>query len=256
MHLEQILHSNVKIELDNFIDLSGTSLPPSDFTTHQDEILVIFSEDEMDIDTEVTSLFKKETGYHDGGDLESESMVINESDGVDESDDEEYDSNKNPSSDENDASNIEDDSLSTIWLDDDVKMVKIETGLKSITTRLKVQAVEYMKGVPTAWPIPHQMTAYVIDLSDNKYHLTDKNGQLLPVDAIIKDKDKDSWEGTSGQKDSPAQVLNILGSKAVLCCQSHIKCQGIWACEYADSELLNVTCCVLDLDANEAHIHA
>ncbi|KAF9013084.1 hypothetical protein BDQ17DRAFT_1419266 [Cyathus striatus] len=139
----------------------------------------------------------------------------------------------------------------TVWLDEDVETIEVEqlkTGHISVTKRVKVRTVEYVEAVPTAWPIPYEPTAYVLDLSDLKYNLTDKNGRVLSVDAIIKDKDKDSWGGTSGRKDSSARVLNnILGPHEVVC---------VWACEYSDPELLHVTRRELDPDANNALIDA
>ncbi|KAF8990948.1 hypothetical protein BDQ17DRAFT_1433437 [Cyathus striatus] len=99
-------------------------------------------------------------------------------------------------------------------------------------------------------------SAYVLDLSDARYNLHDKFGQQYSVDALIKNKDRDSWGGTNGKADSLSQVLNVFGPSEVVCRRSRLTCQGIWACERADPNLINVTCGELDPDANHHLIEA
>jgi len=51
-----------------------------------------------------------------------------------------------------------------------------------------VERVEYLNDLPSYWPIPEVYVAYVLDLSDPKFNIKDKDGNLIPVDALISDK--------------------------------------------------------------------
>ena len=51
-----------------------------------------------------------------------------------------------------------------------------------------MERVEYLKDIPSYWPIPEDLVAYVLDLSDPKFEVKNKDGELLPVDALICDK--------------------------------------------------------------------
>ncbi|KAF8986525.1 hypothetical protein BDQ17DRAFT_1548458 [Cyathus striatus] len=142
--------------------------------------------------------------------------------------------------------------------DNDVKTIKLEYNEGkpiSITKQAKVEVVEYLRGIPTAWPVPECPTAYVLDLTDERYNLQDKVGQQYSADTLIKNK-MDSWGGTNGRADSFSWVFNVLGSSEVACHHSHLTCRGIWVCECADAKLINVTCHELDQDANRSLIQA
>jgi hypothetical protein len=61
----------------------------------------------------------------------------------------------------------------------------VHTGQFSVTQKLKVQRIEYLPELTSVWPIPRVPTAFVIDLTDERYDITDNDGDLLPVDCII-----------------------------------------------------------------------
>ncbi|KAJ7820624.1 hypothetical protein B0H13DRAFT_2291952 [Mycena leptocephala] len=56
---------------------------------------------------------------------------------------------------------------------------------EEVTQKLKVQRIEYLPELTSVWPIPRVPTAFVIDLTDERYDITDNDGDLLPVDCII-----------------------------------------------------------------------
>ncbi|TFK36025.1 hypothetical protein BDQ12DRAFT_668164 [Crucibulum laeve] len=61
----------------------------------------------------------------------------------------------------------------------------------------------------TIWldPILRIKTDYILDLCDVKYDIHDENmDELLTVDAIVKNKDQDSWTGTTGEADSKVSL--------------------------------------------------
>ncbi|KAF8994005.1 hypothetical protein BDQ17DRAFT_1431274 [Cyathus striatus] len=180
-------------------------------------------------------------------DLTSESDTSEDSD-MDLSSDPESDTPENSSHMDTDEHHFEfsDAIKPTVWLDKDVETIKLEYNngqLISITKQAKVEVVEYLRGIPMAWPVPERPTTYVLDLSDARYNLHDKFGQQYSVDALIKNKDRDSWGSTNGKADSLTRVLNVFGP-------------SIWACEHADPNLINVTCRELDPDANHHLIEA
>jgi hypothetical protein len=76
--------------------------------------------------------------------------------------------------------------LQTDWQDDDVtsRMVCEKTKL---TRQLEVERIEYLTEIPSVWPVPRVATAYVLDLRDAKFHVSEK-GKILTADALIKNK--------------------------------------------------------------------
>ena len=72
----------------------------------------------------------------------------------------------------------------TVWLDEGL----ISNKPCKITRQRSVERVEYLKDIPSYWPIPEDFVAYVLDLSDPKFEIKNKDGELLPVDALICDK--------------------------------------------------------------------
>ncbi|KAF8961308.1 hypothetical protein BDZ97DRAFT_1760046 [Flammula alnicola] len=100
----------------------------------------------------------------------------------------------------------------TIWLDLDVSS-EVSNVRQQLHRRLTVDSVEYVKGLPSYWPIPRDKCAYLVDFSDSKYEIYDEEGKLLPVDPLIKNKDQDLWTGCTDKGDSTTSFEN-LGSSA------------------------------------------
>jgi len=82
-------------------------------------------------------------------------------------------------------SDSESESSSTTRLDEDISSM-VKCGPFQVTRQCTVDYIEYLSALPTYWPVPRDKRAYLIDLSDPKYNIKDKNGKLLPVDALIK----------------------------------------------------------------------
>jgi len=131
-----------------------------------------------------------------------------------------------------------------------------------------VDAVEYISDLPSYWPVPRNTKrAYVVDLSDPKYNVYDKNGRLMTVDALIKNavsrgayflyspcgfnslyyliQEQDSWTGCTGNgpRDSrpkiPSSVFRLKDGKEILCRRSRLTCAGFSACEYINPALVD-----------------
>jgi len=77
-----------------------------------------------------------------------------------------------------------DQPISSNWLDDSI-LSTVKQG-PMITRQCKVDTVEYLSDLPSYWPVPRNKRAYVVDLSDPKFNVYDKNGKLMMVDALIK----------------------------------------------------------------------
>jgi len=146
------------------------------------EVLELFSsDDEMEIDIPGVELDKgmsSDTAV--GDDFEPE---------IDSEDDEDphsflYDDKMSDCSSDL-ASDSELESSSTTWLDDGISSM-VKHGPFQVTRQCTVDYIEYLSALPTYWPVPRDKRAYLIDLSDTKYDVKDKNGKLLPVDALIK----------------------------------------------------------------------
>ncbi|KAJ6607624.1 hypothetical protein B0H10DRAFT_2227630 [Mycena sp. CBHHK59/15] len=143
-----------------------------------------------------------------------------------------------PSADESESEGGLQDS-DTLWLDDGLSS-RVRIGEMRVTSNVTVQRVEYVPGLPSAFPIPEIATAFVVDLHDAQYNLTDKHGKLYTVDALIKNKDNDSFEGPTGTGDSKVLVTFQPGQPPILCRRSRLGCKGSYACEHTDTALLDV----------------
>ncbi|THU80082.1 hypothetical protein K435DRAFT_810173 [Dendrothele bispora CBS 962.96] len=97
----------------------------------------------------------------------------------------------------------------TKWFDPNIQSEVLEhvDGFFCITRELRVKRLEFLTNIPMYWPIPVVSTAFILDLRDQKFVQYDKNGKLMSVDALIKNKvdivfftltDQDSWRGGTG----------------------------------------------------------
>jgi len=73
----------------------------------------------------------------------------------------------------------------TVWLDPTISST-VQYGKFCITRQYTATAFETVTGLPSYWPVPRDKRAFLLDLSDPKYDVYDKNGKLMAVDAIIK----------------------------------------------------------------------
>jgi hypothetical protein len=79
------------------------------------------------------------------------------------------------------------DVSTTQWLDPEIKS-QVSNQPRRLNRQLLVERVEYLSEIPTYWPVPHQKTAYILDLRDPKFDVVHDKGELLSVDALIKNK--------------------------------------------------------------------
>ncbi|KDR65997.1 hypothetical protein GALMADRAFT_131200 [Galerina marginata CBS 339.88] len=130
----------------------------------------------------------------------------------------------------------------TVWLDSDVTST-VSFRPRQLNRERSVDEVETVIGLPSYYPVPRTKRAYILDLSDNKYQLNDDSNdhKLIPLDALVKDKDQDSWRGGTGKGDSTVAVDIFGNGKLVSCRRSRLKCCGVWACTKVDRKLVDCT---------------
>ncbi|KAJ6580603.1 hypothetical protein B0H10DRAFT_1962514 [Mycena sp. CBHHK59/15] len=63
-------------------------------------------------------------------------------------------------------------------------MVRTFEGNLTSDSRMYVENIEYLTEIPSVWPVPRVPTAYVVDLSAEKFRIYE-GGKLLPVDILI-----------------------------------------------------------------------
>ena len=56
----------------------------------------------------------------------------------------------------------------TVWLDEGL-ISKVSNKPCKVTRQKSVERVEYLKDIPSYWPIQEDFVAYVLDLSDPKF---------------------------------------------------------------------------------------
>jgi hypothetical protein len=150
------------------------------------------------------------------------------------------------------------DVSTTQWLDPEIKS-QVSNQPRRLNRQLLVERVEYLSEIPTYWPVPHQKTAYILDLRDPKFDVVHDKGELLSVDALIKNKvcpntavspssvyisllfsqDQDSWTGGTGGGDSKPS-FDIFTGESIPCRRSRLECAGFHACSHVNPKLLNV----------------
>lgn len=159
-------------------------------TENGTEILELLSSDEeMEIDIPVQT---EDTGMSSDtvvGDLDMDSDGDDYDENVSLSgsisvNDKMSDKTDSSSSDSDSDSDMEEPS-STVWLDPTVSST-VKHGHVQLTRQRSVEHVEYLSCLPSYWPVPRDKTAYIVDLSDAKYNIKDKNGNITTVDALIK----------------------------------------------------------------------
>ncbi|KAJ7775300.1 hypothetical protein B0H16DRAFT_1449930 [Mycena metata] len=128
----------------------------------------------------------------------------------------------------------------TLWADPEISST-VQTGVFEITQEVTVQRIEYLTEIASLYPVPEVSTAFVIDLQHPKYAIINKrSGNLYTVDALIKNKDNDSWDGGTGTADSKVMVTFEPGTPATECRRSRLDCKGGYACECVEENLVNV----------------
>ncbi|KAJ6595420.1 hypothetical protein B0H10DRAFT_2090007 [Mycena sp. CBHHK59/15] len=143
----------------------------------------------------------------------------------------------------------------TLWQDQGLKS-QVRVGAFRVTKEVTVQRVKYLNFLPSLYPILLELTAIVVDLSHPKYNIEDDKKQLRSMDALIKNKDNDSWKGNTGTADSKVWVTFEDGADPIQCRRSRLKCSGSYFCEQVDQTLINVERRYLDPATRDAVFEA
>ncbi|PPQ98092.1 hypothetical protein CVT26_003262, partial [Gymnopilus dilepis] len=126
---------------------------------------------------------------------------------------------------------------------------------KKVTRSLWVQHIKDLDDIPAQWDVTRELTAYVVDLTDNdKFDLDKKSiiqwirhevrsSCLLHVSVGLRfffGKCQCSLTGNSGHSRGEVYVeAGILSEEKVWCRRGEYTCNGIKACEYIDKTLLD-----------------
>ncbi|KAJ7177631.1 hypothetical protein C8R46DRAFT_1328221 [Mycena filopes] len=127
----------------------------------------------------------------------------------------------------------------TRWLDPEISSLA-RIGAFRVTTDVTVERAEYLAEFPSLYPIFATPTAIIINAQHPKFNIAKKDGGIHSVDAMIKNKDNDSWGGNTGTGDSKVLVTFEPGKPPIFCRRSRLKCKGAFVCERVDPRLLDV----------------
>ncbi|KAK1229823.1 hypothetical protein PQX77_007103 [Marasmius sp. AFHP31] len=122
----------------------------------------------------------------------------------------------------------------TVWLDEGIySEVLMPCRQVEITARqCKVQWVKRIRGgFLSYYPIPHEPTAYIVDVSGSEY--ADCEGK---IDMLIAGH-QESWHGALEKGDNKPSLLIFTGQKIKARCLCQY-CAGVTACERVDPTLI------------------
>ncbi|KAJ7206863.1 hypothetical protein GGX14DRAFT_396796 [Mycena pura] len=123
----------------------------------------------------------------------------------------------------------------TKWLDAGVTST-VRTVHRNLTGsgQTFVEEIEYVKGIPSGFPVPRRAKAYVVD--GTGIDERDEDGHLIPMDILFRNADNDSWHSHGG-KGTPVKVTFGPG-ETYECYRKRHNCNGCAACEYVDPSLM------------------
>jgi hypothetical protein len=188
------LSNPIKKELQDVLDLSfdasdasrrthGTPVGTRQIQEGGKEVFLILDSDSEGEDSVALPSLR------DGDDGMSSDTVVGDFGGFDSDSDHDVPVEVNYSdSDIDPMSDIEVEWHQTLWLDEGLTSHHVSNKPCKVTRQRSVERVEYLNDLPSYWPIPEVYVAYVLDLSDPKFDIKNKDGDLLPVDALICDK--------------------------------------------------------------------
>ncbi|KAJ6541306.1 hypothetical protein B0H10DRAFT_2392116 [Mycena sp. CBHHK59/15] len=127
-----------------------------------------------------------------------------------------------------------------VWTDPGVssKVVDFPDGIP-ITGKTRVFHIELVNGIPSQFPIPEELTAFIV--CADTLAAEDKR---KTIDAILKDYDPHSYSGSTGSRREPdafviGSLFGLDPSVRVACRRVEAKCRGVVACESLDAAFLN-----------------
>ncbi|CAK5264039.1 unnamed protein product [Mycena citricolor] len=130
----------------------------------------------------------------------------------------------------------------TKWLDRNLTSDSW-TNTHKVMAKLTVERIERLTGIPSIWPVPEKLTAFLIDrtkLMESGEELKDGDGNLRTIDALIKNKDQDSWASNTGKGDTSPMVVYTPGGKPIESRRARLDCkvQGGFACRNVNPVLM------------------
>ncbi|KIJ23466.1 hypothetical protein M422DRAFT_56824 [Sphaerobolus stellatus SS14] len=115
-----------------------------------------------------------------------------------------------------------------------------QTSSVKVTRKTRVGLIILVKGVPQAWAVPKDGSAYLLDLTDSPEVLEVPDGKPKSMDSLIRAMDEDSWGGSSSRTEGNCTVAaGIFGDESIRVRKATLHCNGLNVCECLDSVLLN-----------------
>ncbi|KAJ7804925.1 hypothetical protein B0H14DRAFT_2611872 [Mycena olivaceomarginata] len=125
-----------------------------------------------------------------------------------------------------------------------------------LTREEAVDEIIELSSIPSTWAVPRIPTAYRVDLS-HALDLLKVGNRTLKIDRYLRKEgkfrlalgllspellelqDQDSWGGSGGHSIGDALVTGLFPgqTEALKCRRSHLKCNGVWTCEFIDPGL-------------------
>ncbi|KAJ7323299.1 hypothetical protein DFH08DRAFT_817869 [Mycena albidolilacea] len=108
-----------------------------------------------------------------------------------------------------------------------------------ITAKTRVFHIELVNGIPSQFPIPEELTAFIVCVDT-----LDAEDKRKTIDAILKDCAPHSYSGSTGSRREPdafviGSLFGLDPSVRVACRRVEAKCGGVVACESLDAAFLN-----------------
>ncbi|KAJ7331521.1 hypothetical protein DFH08DRAFT_814832 [Mycena albidolilacea] len=121
---------------------------------------------------------------------------------------------------------------------------KAATSKIQLTRQEAVDEIIQISMIPSTWTVPRIPAAYLVDLS-NTLHSLKVGNRTLTIDRFIrtemnlKIQDQDSWGGSSGHSVGDSDAAGFLPAltMAIKCRRAHLKCKGVYTCEFIDPTL-------------------
>ncbi|KAF8581715.1 hypothetical protein K439DRAFT_1618843 [Ramaria rubella] len=128
--------------------------------------------------------------------------------------------------------------------------MKPGVGSVAITRLQKLTRIEHMMALPWCWPIPTEPVAYVLDLRGDDCNWLNAEGEMIGMDAVIREHDQDDWGGSGSHSTDETRCPRVAVLDCQWCKRILLKCQECYTCDHLDPELLR-NCERCDYDADQ-----
>ncbi|KAJ7830055.1 hypothetical protein B0H14DRAFT_2593548 [Mycena olivaceomarginata] len=121
---------------------------------------------------------------------------------------------------------------------------KAATSKIQLTRQEAVDEIIQISTIPSTWTVPRIPAAYLVDLSNTLHSLkvgnrTSTIDRFIRTEVNLKTQDQDSWGGSSGHLVGDSDAAGFLPdlTMAIKCRRAHLKCKGVYTCEFIDPTL-------------------